>query len=139
MKYVVAFLLCLGMSVPVCHAQTERVYTEAEQMGTMAGLAYACGAKQKLKDFELIAAHILADKSATSDEAEKKLREFNTMKYRYMKKQKDAPRMSCKEILEHFDNMPIFQSTVYADGTVKMFDGTVLKPQYPVIKIKVRQ
>ncbi|MBQ4472457.1 MAG: hypothetical protein II942_04375 [Alphaproteobacteria bacterium] len=139
MKYVTAFLLSLGITASVCHAQTDRVYTEAEQMGTLAGLAYACGSKQKLKDFELIAAHILADKSATSEEAEKKLQQFNKMKYRYMKKQKDSPRMSCKEVLEHFNNMPIFQSTVYADGTVKMFDGTILKPQYPIIKVKVRQ
>jgi len=137
MRFILFILLCLLIAFEG-QAQTTQTYSEAEQMGVMAGLAYACGSTQKLKDFELIATQILANKSTSDEETNQKLQQFATTKYRYMKRQKDSPRMSCKEVLEHFNNMPIFQSTVYSDGTIKMYDGTWLKPKYKTIQIQMR-
>jgi len=37
----------------------------------------------------------------------------------------------CAEVIPQFDNQKIFQSVLYSDGRIKMYDGTIIKPRKP--------
>ena len=90
----------------------------------MAGLADACGSKDKLKNYELIAARLIANKSASEEEEMQAYRRYAEEKVLAKRKHQKSPKMTCGEILNRFQNMPLFKSIVYKDGSLKFYDGT---------------
>ena len=108
--------------------------TEAQELGITAGLALACNAGAKLDDFELIASRLIANKALTAADEQKGYRQFAEEKFRAYNEQRNHPRESCGGVLDSFNRLPLFQSVVYADGGLKMYDGTYLKPLRPVKK-----
>ncbi len=130
MKHFLCILLILGFC-PICLAQSGKEITDAEQLGTVAGLAAACKA-QKLDDFELIASRILANQSETDEAELANVRLYASTKYSILRRHKKNPQMTCAEIIDHFNKLPLFDSVVYADGTVKLSDGTWSKPKRPL-------
>ena len=100
------------------------VLDEAAQLGTMAGLAQACGAQKKLDDYELIAARIIANKSGSIEAEQMGYRRYAEEKVNAAKIHLKSPKMSCSEIIHRFEKMPIFKSIVYKDGSLKFYDGT---------------
>ena len=128
------FLVCLMFSGAVL-AEGERTtegLTEAEELGITAGLALACNAGGKLDDFELIASRIIANKALTAEAEQKGYREFAEAKFNAYTEQQNDPKETCGAILDSFNRLPIFRSVVFADGGLKMYDGTYLKPLRPV-------
>lgn len=104
------------------------VLDEAAILGTMAGLAEKCGEKTKrIEDYELIASRLIADKSSSEEEEIRGYRRYAEEKATAIRKQNNNPQMACNEILQRFENMPIFKSVVYSDGSLKLYDGTFLK------------
>ena len=133
MKKII-FLILLTMVLPA-RAEGDRTtegLTEAEQLGITAGLALACNAGGKLDDFELIASRLIANKAQTEQEEQKGYREFAESKFNAYTEQKNDPKESCGAILDSFNRLPLFRSVVFADGGLKMYDGTYLKPVRPV-------
>ena len=131
-----------GLIVGMCFlafstiAATPSVLDEAAMLGTMAGLAETCGENnKKLADFELISARLIANKSVSDQEEIRGYRRYAEEKATAIRKQKDNPQMSCDEILHRFENMPIFKSVVYSDGSLKLADGTFLKAKRPPAKL----
>ena len=53
-------------------------------------------------------------------------------KWDAMKQQQQSAPVSCSEILERFNKLPIFNSVVYKDGSVKLPDNTWSKPLRPL-------
>ena len=106
--------------------------SDAEQLGMTAGLALACGSDKKLEDFELIAARLLANQSPTEEMEKQQIRIYAQAKWEAMLRQKKGNPADCKDILEHFDELPLFDSIVYGDGSVKLPDGAWSKPLRPV-------
>ena len=100
------------------------VTDEAAQLGTMAGLAEACGARRELEDYELIAARLIANKSPSVEAEKAGYRRYAEEKLRAMRAHKAAPKLTCGEILNRFHKMPLFRSVVYKDGSLKFYDGT---------------
>ncbi len=132
MKHI-CILLMMAAAVPAwAQARTAKGLTEAQQLGITAGAALACAAGPKLDDFELIASRIIANKAATEQEEQDGYREYATSKFTTYQEQKKSPQAPCSEVLASFNRLPIFKSVVYADGSVKMFDGTKLMPKRPV-------
>ena len=134
MKKLILLILLL-VAVPVYVQADERTtegMTEAEQLGVTAGLALACNAGGKLDDFELIASRLIANKALTAEAEQKGYREFAEAKFRAYNEQKNDPKESCGAILDSFNRLPLFRSVVFADGGLKMYDGTYLKPVRPV-------
>lgn len=133
MKKTSYFALCAAFLISVpAFAQLDTTlngYGDGEQLGMMAGLALACNAGAKLDDYELIAGRILANQSQSAAEEKKSARTFAEAKFDAYQKQKQAPQASCGEILDSFNHLPLFKSVVYADGVVKLPDGTFLKPR----------
>ena len=132
-KLIMLILLLVAMPVFADDvARTTEGMTEAEQLGVTAGLALACNAGGKLDDFELIASRLIANKALTAEAEQKGYREFAEAKFRAYNEQKSDPKESCGAILDSFNRLPLFRSVVFADGGLKMYDGTYLKPLRPV-------
>ena len=125
MKKIFFFLFLLPF---VAQAQTLNGMSDAQQLGTLAGLALACNAGNRLDDFQLISSYIIANQTSSEAQRKKAFEQFAEEKMRTYNMQKAEPKQSCETILEHFYNLPIFGATVYADGTVKFADGRILKP-----------
>ena len=121
MKKMIFFALLWAL--PVFGAQLS-VLDEAAQLGTIAGLASACGAKEKLENYELIAARLIANKSASVETEKAGYRRYAEEKMRAMQEHKRSPQLTCGEILNRFQKMPLFKSVVYKDGSLKFYDGT---------------
>ena len=97
---------------------------EASQLGTMDGLAEACGAKKKLKNYELIALALITNKASSEEQRQEAYRRYAEQKVRAKDEHKKNPKMSCSEILNRFEKMPLFKSIVYQDGSLKFYDGS---------------
>ncbi|MGN0919348.1 MAG: hypothetical protein ACI4OR_01110 [Alphaproteobacteria bacterium] len=100
------------------------VLEEAAQLGTIAGLASACGAREKLDNYELIAARLIANKSTSEAQEKEGYRRYAEEKLHAMQEHKRSPKLTCGEILNRFQKMPLFKSVVYKDGSLKFYDGT---------------
>lgn len=119
--------------------QTLNGMNDAQQLGAMAGLALACNAGNRLDDFQLIASYIIANESATDAARKKAFNQYAEEKLRTYNLQRNMPKDDCKNILDTFYSLPIFGSTVYADGTVKFPDGKILKPKTVQEKAKAQR
>ena len=104
----------------------------AEQLGTVAGLAYACDAGKSLEDYELISSRFLANTAETDEKEQQAYESYASSKLRAFKMHNEKPQMSCADILKRFKAMKIFKFVVYADGSIKTSEGKLLKPKRPV-------
>lgn len=116
-------LLILVWAIPAAAAKLS-LLDEASQLGTMAGLAEACGERKKLENFELIAARLIANKATSQEQEMEGYRRYAAERIRASREHKKSPKMTCGEILNRFQKMPLFKSTVYKDGSLKFYDGT---------------
>lgn len=133
MRYVLSLILAIFV---MCEAKAQniRAMSDAEQLGMTAGLAMACGADKKLEDFDLISARILANQSPTDEAERREAKVYAQAKWDAMMRQKKGKQSDCKEIIEHFNKLPLFNSIVYSDGSVKLPDGTWSRPLRPIQK-----
>ena len=123
------FLICFSFVLSFsAKAKSVREMSEEEQLGTLAGAALACGSKQKLEDFELICSRLIANKTASEIEEKRRIRIYMEAKWQALQQQKNGSGVSCSEVLEHFNNLPLFDSTVYGDGSVQLPDGKWSRP-----------
>ena len=135
MKQIIFFCALIMVSYGVQAAsRTTNGLTEAEQLGITGGTALACNAGGQLDDFELIASRIIANQALTAEAEQEGYRQYATAKFNAYNEQKNNPQVGCGTVLESFRNLPIFKSVVYADGSVKMYDGSYLKPKRPVVQ-----
>ena len=131
MKKFFLLLMLSGCVFPV-YAKEFSVMDEAAMLGMMEGIAEACGEKpKKLEDFKLITARLIANKTDSHEEEVACYRRYASEKVLGMTRQKNNPKMPCKEVLYRFENMPLFKSVVYSDGSLKLSDGTFLKNKRP--------
>ncbi len=141
-KWILLFFLgyCVGSSPAGAqeYSRTTRGMSEPEQLGITAGTALACNAGAKLDDFELIASRLIANKALTAADEQKGYREYAEAKFQAYNEQRNNPQATCGEVLASFNHLPIFRSVVYADGGVKMYDGSYLKPVRPVTRPAVK-
>ena len=127
MKFFIFVLSLCGLANAVV-AQNIQKMSDAEQLGMMAGFASACGATNKLDDFELIASRLIANAAPTEQAEKKQIRIYMQNKFEAIQRQKQEAPVPCSEILESFNKLPLFDSIVYRDGSVKLPDGTWSKP-----------
>lgn len=130
------FLFLLLFLVFPLIAKSDVFFEDAGALGTMAGVAKACGENaQKLDDYELIAVRLIANKADSASQEKEGYRKYVQEKMKAQRKQKNAPVMSCAEVLSRFENMPLFKSVVYRDGSLKLSDGTFLPAKRPPLKV----
>ncbi len=132
-KMLFLILTCLSVSV-AAQERSANSMSDAAWLGVTSGSALACNAGSKLDDFELIAARYIANTAQTEAEERKGYRDFATYKFRAYQEQRKSPQMTCAEILDSFEHLPIFKTIVYADGSLKTPEGKMLKAKRPVKK-----
>ena len=125
-------VLCCISFVWSARAQNVQKMSDAEQLGMMAGLAAACGSTKKLEDFELISSRLIANPAPSAEIEKQQIRIYMQAKWDAMQRQQKNPPVSCQEVLEHFNQLPLFNSIVYRDGSVKFPDDTWSKPLRPL-------
>lgn len=103
---------------------------EMKALGSVSGTGLACGAA-RYSTFEMLARAILITKAVSDQNQAEGMRAFNTAKAdAFISKQADGM-YNCDELNERFNNQKIFKTVLYADGTIKMYDGKVFKPRHP--------
>lgn len=103
---------------------------EIKALGTISGQGMACGSA-KFDTFEMLARAIMLTKSPGSSTLNNAVYEYNEAKANsYISKQMDGF-YQCAMIIDRFDNQEIFKTVLYADGTLKMPDGTIIRPREP--------
>lgn len=135
MKKAAVLLLGVMLLQTTAQAQsrTSNGLSDAERLAVPAGAAQACGADtNKLINYEVIVSRILANPTTTEQEETAVLTEYAQKKFEVYTDQQKSPEMDCPEVLRRFDNLPIFKSVVYRDGTIQLPDGKVIKPKRPV-------
>jgi len=126
---ILVFLLAFGESASV-EARKLTYLDEMHALGSVSGQGLACKS-QKYHKYELLARAILVSK-ATSDKVERDgMISYNTGKAEAFMAMEASNFADCAEVIPQFDNQKIFQSVLYSDGRIKMYDGTIIKPRKP--------
>ena len=134
MKKFVLMLSIFWGSYSVLGAELN-VFDEATQLGTIAGLAEACGETKKVETYELISARLIANKANSEEQEMEGYQRYAAEKLRASREHKKSPKLTCGEILNRFQKLPLFKSVVYKDGSLKFYDGTY----YPAKGIYVKK
>ena len=97
-------------------------------MGKLAGVVLACGAYKPLYQFEEILSRYFSNTSSNQEMEKERMRQYARAKagsfsvYRQRKNE-------CGTTVDDFLRMPIFQSELYSDGTIRLPDGKFLYPR----------
>ncbi|MBP3546105.1 MAG: hypothetical protein J6K16_03120 [Alphaproteobacteria bacterium] len=111
-------------------SSTPSYIEEMKALGNVSGTGMACGAS-KFATFEMLARAILITKAASDKNQEEGMIAYNTAKAdAFLAKQADGM-YNCDELNARFNNQKIFKTKLYADGTIKMYDGKVFYPRHP--------
>ena len=117
----------------LANSRTMMGVSEIEQLGISAGVALACHVDQEqLKNYEMIASRIISNPLKTVEAEKEALRLYAQAKLKAYDEQKKHKLMNCNEVLTRFETQEIFKSVVYRDGTIKMPNGKVVKPERPL-------
>ena len=102
--------------------------TEAQQFGTLAGVALACGSTTVLYKYEEIVSRYFAN-TTPNETVEKELKnQYVHAKLNAYRGQKRKMR-DCAETLTVFANMPLMQFQLFSDGSLKTPQGKPLPPR----------
>ncbi len=127
--WILIFFLAMNFSSSV-QARKITYLDEMNALGSVSGQGLACKS-QKYHKYELLARAILVSK-ATSDQVERDgIISYNTGKVDAFMAMEASNFADCAEVIRQFDNQKIFQSVLYSDGRIKMYDGTMITPRKP--------
>ena len=129
-KLLILTLLLCAADVRAMSIMTPSYIEEMQALGTVSGMGMACGAP-KYATFEMLARAILITKAISDENQAEGMLAYNTAKAdAFLSKQADGL-YNCAEINARFNEQKIFKTTLYRDGTIKMYDGTVYYPRQP--------
>ena len=125
------FLLASGICLLASSASAQLPYIEeVKALGAISGQGMACGSS-RYATFEMLARAIMFTKAPNLEIMNKGIYAYNEEKANaYMAKQLDGY-YECPQIVRRFDNQAIFDITLYADGSLKMPNGRIIKPFRP--------
>lgn len=103
---------------------------EMYMLGVMSGKGLACKS-QKYHQFELLARALIVGKAPNSAVQRQGMIEYTSGKIDAFSEAEDVRFADCAEILRAFNSQKIFESVLYSDGKIKMYDGTIIKPRQP--------
>lgn len=123
MKNVFLFLTWF-LTIPPAHAET---MSEAQQFGTLAGVALACGSSALYKYEEIVSRYFA--NTTPNETAEKELKnQYVRAKiagYRLQKKKMT----DCSDTVVRFAQMPLMRFSLYSDGSLQTPQGQYLLPR----------
>ena len=129
MKFFIAFTAVFFSFMQVAYSASKPdYYEEMYALGTMSGLGLACKS-QKYHQYELLARAIVVSKASNDSMQLEGMQRYNTGKAETFMKMEASNFADCDIIRQEFDNQKIFQSTLYSDGKIKMYDSTLITPR----------
>lgn len=131
MKFFITFIAVFASMVQIANsARKPDYFEEVYALGTMSGLGLACKS-QKYHQFELLARAIVVSKAANDQMQKDGMQRFNSGKAETFMSMEANNFANCDIIRQDFDNQKIFKSTLYSDGKIKLYDGTLITPRKP--------
>lgn len=131
MKSFIAFIAVLMLICQSANAANKPDYfEEMYALGTMSGLGLACKS-QKYHQYELLARALIVSKAANDQMQRDGMQRYNSGKAETFMAMEANNFADCDIIRNDFDNQKIFQSTLYSDGKIMLYDGTLITPRKP--------
>ena len=129
-KFLILAFSLIAFNSNAQNSITPSYIEEMKALGSVSGTGLACGAA-RYNTFEMLARAILVTKAVSDQNQEEGMRAYNTAKAdAFLAKQSDGL-YNCDELNARFNNQKIFKTILYADGTLKMYDGKVYHPRHP--------
>ena len=129
MKKILLLGSALFLSAGPAFAQLPYI-EEVKALGAIGGQGMACGST-RYATYEMLARAIMLTKAPNVEIMNQGIYAYSEAKAdAYISKQMDGF-FECAQINRRFDNQLIFRATLYADGTIKMPDGKIIKPFRP--------
>lgn len=131
MKFLITFTFAFVLLFNTVNA-AEKIsyYEEMYLLGTTCGQGLACKS-QKYHKFELLARALVVSKAANSQMQQEGMRRYNAGKAEAFMNMEASNFANCDSIRNAFDNQKIFESVLYSDGRIKLYDGTLITPRKP--------
>lgn len=127
MKKITLFFVCFFSFAAPAAAQQRQ--SEPAQLGTVAGVAMACGAYRQLYLYEEITSRLLSNTAANERIEKEMYKEYAIAKTNSFREQADRRKVPCSEATAAFSKMPIFRFELYADGSLKSPEGRYILPR----------
>ena len=129
-KFLILAFCLISFIANAQNSITPAYIEEMKSLGYVSGTGLACGAA-RYSTFEMLARAILITKAVSDQNQEEGMRAYNSSKAdAFLAKQSDGL-YNCNELNARFNNQKIFKTILYADGTIKMYDGKVYRPRHP--------
>ena len=131
MKFLIAFIAVFASLCSNSQAANKPDYfEEMYALGTMSGLGLACKSQQ-YHQYELLARAMVVSKAANDQMQKDGMQRYNAGKVETFMSMEANNFADCDIIRNSFENQKIFQSTLYSDGKIKLYDGTLITPRKP--------
>ena len=131
MKFFIASFAVFFSLVQAAHSTNKPdYYEEMYALGTVSGMGLACKS-QKFHQFELLARAIMVGKAANDQMQKEGMQRYNEGKAEAFMNLEANRFAGCDDMRRRFDNQKIFQSTLYSDGKIRLYDGTMITPRKP--------
>ncbi|MBR1825332.1 MAG: hypothetical protein IJ770_01955 [Alphaproteobacteria bacterium] len=132
MKKILIFAALFCLISESAQASYEKPTYEEEMysLGMMSGKGLACKSK-KYHQFELLSRALIVSKATDAAAQKRGMREYSMGKVDAFTEAEINQFADCAEILPAFNNQKIFKSVLYANGKIKMYDGTIITPRKP--------
>lgn len=127
-KLLFALVMFFGFVSETYAAKNLTYLEEMQRLGDVAGQGLGCRA-QKYQKYELLARAILVAKAPDDKTQQQGMIAYNSAKVDSFSSILANNYDGCDAIVRNFNQQKIFQSTLYADGKIKLFDGTLLTPR----------
>ena len=127
-KLLFALVMFFGFVSETYAAKSLTDLEEMQQLGDVAGQGLGCRAK-KYQKYELLARAILVAKAPDDKTQKQGMITYNSAKVDAFSSILANNYDGCETIVRNFNQQKIFQSILYADGKIKLFDGTLLTPR----------
>ncbi len=125
---VLLFLGCLPLLSVQASDRNVSYLDEVYSLGSVAGQGLACQAA-KYDEYELLARAIMIGKAQNAAQQKEGIEQYNTGKVEAFMAMEDENFAACDEVNAEFNNQKIFKSTLYSDGRIKLYDGTMITPR----------
>ena len=131
MKIFSAVVFALAVYGQMAMAADKLSYAdEMYSLGTVCGQGLACKS-QKYHQFELLARALVVSKAANDQMQKEGMQRYNDGKAAAFMAIEEVNFADCDIVREEFDSQKIFQSVLYSDGRIKMYNGELITPRRP--------
>jgi hypothetical protein len=138
LKALFTTFLLFTFAISIKSANASPLEKQWDELGTVAGLGFACKSP-KLDEYEVIVSALIRAKTKSDAQEESALITYSKAKLKSYRRHKKYPKMECNEINLRFSKQRIFDSKMLVNGSIKTPEGEWLYPRRPFPAIKSKK